>query len=243
MSSSAILFNSKTLQHSHLSNFFPFVKHRTVCDAQGAPLQRLTVRLRVPAPVRAALAAEGVALGAEVVCSSVEAAYQVAKYCMFMDARYAVEVLLPLSNVRVSDDAHAALAAKRAGGKGVYLAWKHARSAAGTTKRSLERAYEVQERRFHAGNLALMLELLWSKFSDNGPMRAALVGTGGAALHEVGKPSIWTRAGGDALGLLLQHVRAHLVAGTQAVEEVLSSLPPLAPLAGKRGVKRGRDEQ
>ena len=61
-------------------------------------------------------------------------------------------------------------------------------------------------------NEIVMEELVRAKFNPqlNRQLWEVLDGTGNKALHEVGRPSFWTRAGKDKLGQILTRVRSEL---------------------------------
>jgi predicted NAD-dependent protein-ADP-ribosyltransferase YbiA (DUF1768 family) len=97
--------------------------------------------------------------------------------------------------------------AKRMGGKTHCCAAMAAEL--GITRAEMARRNNLRIRAFRS--FEVMKQLLTVKFADS-EMRAALLATGDATLHEVGRgrTSPWIRSGGDMLGKLLMEVRAEI---------------------------------
>lgn len=219
-----ISFNSKTRAFAELSNFYPFVNHNSL------GLKSITVRLgNIPARLQAqsghfgADADDGSDGGGGcdfIECGSVEAAYLLGKYLLYVDADYALQVLFLARHGN-------AKSVKSLGSKTAYVAWK-ARTASVTKVRAGE-LYDHAQIGFRAQNFQLMASCLWSKFTLNPRLADLLLSTHDCELHESGRPSVWTSSGADMLGKLLMHVRAHLRAQTPAesVEQVLTDMPKL----------------
>lgn len=210
----AVSFNSKTLQYSHFSNFFPFVKHNTLKGSDGRLVNAITVKLTIPSAVSGA---SHVNTNTEVSCNSLEAAYMLGKYLSHVDPKYGSEVILPRVTTATAQEM------KSMGSKGKYVLWKA--STSGISKAAAGRFYDEKQPAFRASNFKLMATLLWSKYTLNDALKRALINTYPRALHEVGRPSVWTSSGSDGLGKLLGRIRGHLLAGTTNVEDVLADLP------------------
>eukprot|EP00759_Apiculatamorpha_spiralis_P012991 PhF_6_TR19810/c0_g1_i2/m.28884 len=194
-----ILFRSACTTNTEYSNFWPFVKHKEIT---GVELHIPVQDPRNPEVVHD--------------CASVEAAYLLNKALM-MDYEYASTKIIPI----IRGDA---LAVKRLGGKGVYVDWKCSKTKG--VKKEIEEAYKTSEREFHKVNTQIMLQCLWSKFHDHPELKEFMLrAPDHVELHEIGRPSYWTRAGSDMLGKLLMHVRGHLRRGTANLVEVFENLP------------------
>jgi hypothetical protein len=217
-STGGIKFNSKTLEYSYFSNFFPHVVHNTLRD-HGKPVKEIIVKLVVPSPVTTAA---HIHTETVVDCNSLEAAYMLGKYLQYVDPTYGSEVILPkVANTE-------AKVIKSLGSKGKYVLWKASR---GMSKAAAARLYDSKQPAFRADNLKLMTTLLWSKFTLNQSLKDALLATGTQKLHEVGRPSIWTSSGSDGLGKLIGHVRSHLQRGTTNLDDVLADIPKIVQMA------------
>jgi predicted NAD-dependent protein-ADP-ribosyltransferase YbiA (DUF1768 family) len=207
-SKAAIRFNSKTREHNHFSNSYPFVKHNTLRyrgspeEPVGEQVGHLVVTTYIDNQIE--------------FFNSVDSAYAYSKY-MAIDPSYAKSVLLPVA--RTAD----AKSVKALGSKSSYISWKS--RTVRVTQAAAGRHYKAKYAEFRHDKLQVMLRLLWSKYTLNSPLQEALLATGNRKLHEIGNPSIWTKAGGDALGKLHMHVREHLRCGSKYHQQVVDDMP------------------
>lgn len=227
MALSAVSFNSRSKVFSELSNFFPFV-------SGGVAVSSRTCRVVLEPRRWEGIAPPGDRKFDAIECNSVEAAYQLAKYLLFVDPAYGELILLP----KVMEGAGAAMM-KSLGSQGKYLPWRvrHSRG----TKKDAKAHYDGAQPLFWEHNMTLMFQLLWSKFSLNSELKDLLLSTNGRPLHEAGRPSVWTGSGGDGLGLLLMHIRSLLSAQNpvKSLDEAVRAAPlpklePPKPTGGKR---------
>ena len=228
-----ICFNSKSRIHSEFSNFFPFVSHNTLVTNQDK-LRHIEVALDLPQKDQKDGTDE---TASPLVCNSVEAAYQLGKYLLFVDDVFAKNVLLPM--VR---EGATAPAMKSAGSQTNYIRWASgkAKGGRGLSKVEAKAMYDAKQGPFRQSNMEIMLRLLWSKFTRNPVLKKCLLESKAVQLHEGGRPSVWTRSGGDALGKLLQHVRSHLRRGTSDITVVVTDSPLHTTTSPAIGQKRSR---
>jgi len=137
-----------------------------------------------------------------------EAAYQYAK-CRVILPEYAVEILAQMD----SGELRTASEFKAAGSMAAFATWGK-RVHAFPTLAAANTHWRARQPALHACSEELMIEVLRAKFSVS-QMRAALLATGDAALHELsGRATHWSTnasgKGGDALGRLLMAVRAEM---------------------------------
>jgi predicted NAD-dependent protein-ADP-ribosyltransferase YbiA (DUF1768 family) len=135
--------------------------------------------------------------------TTVEHEYQARKMeAMFGDVKYAEHIRL-LSTPQQ---------AKKAGSMGGWIDWMKKEMKSPQTKVALKKEFKsAMSAKWIPQSESQMRKLLMEKFNPvtNPDMWHFLDSTQDRPLHEVGRPNVWTKSGGDLLGRLLCKVRDH----------------------------------
>lgn len=135
--------------------------------------------------------------------TTVEHEYQARKIeAMFGDVKYAEHIRLLATPQQ----------AKKAGSMGGWIEWMKNEMKSPSTKVSLKKQFkEAMSAKWIPQSESQMRKLVMEKFSPttNADMWNFLDSTEDRPLHEVGRPNVWTKSGGDLLGRLLCEVRQH----------------------------------
>ena len=165
-----IRFNRRTKEHSHFSNMFPDVNHNT--SGVGHVI----------------VSFDGKSF------PSVEHAYQ---YAMFKYGVGDPEYATIISSAASGRNAKEKSSVKR------YCEWKARNSSDTRSKKVLLSLVSEKKKNWRQREgRRIMEELIASKYDSatNPKLFALLQATNDRSLHEVGRPSVWTKAGEDLLG-------------------------------------------